>query len=124
MNKLIVISGCSGGGKSTLLAELKHQGYAVVEEVGRTIVKEYGDMDPQVLCEMIIEKSITAYHQAEQMRDVKEGMIFFDRSFLEGISYFQSVKIHKYDHFINELRYYPVMFITPPWKEIFIQDAE
>ena len=40
MNKLIVISGCSSGGKSTLLEELKNNGYAVIPEVGREIVKE------------------------------------------------------------------------------------
>ena len=36
----VVISGCSGGGKSTLLAELGARGYAVFEEPGRAIVKE------------------------------------------------------------------------------------
>jgi predicted ATPase len=30
MNKLIVISGCSSGGKSTLLAELQQSGYSVI----------------------------------------------------------------------------------------------
>jgi predicted ATPase len=39
MNRLVVISGCSGGGKSTLLAELGRRRYAVVEEPGRRIVK-------------------------------------------------------------------------------------
>ena len=34
----VVISGCSGGGKSTLLAELARRGYAVVEEPGRRII--------------------------------------------------------------------------------------
>ena len=29
-----VISGCSGGGKSTLLSELEHRGYKVVAEPG------------------------------------------------------------------------------------------
>jgi len=38
--KLIAISGCSGGGKSTLLAELKNNGYTVFPEVGREVVKE------------------------------------------------------------------------------------
>ncbi|WP_430985828.1 AAA family ATPase, partial [Escherichia coli] len=37
---LVVISGCSGGGKSTLLAELKARGHAVVEEPGRRIIAE------------------------------------------------------------------------------------
>ena len=125
--KLIVISGCSGGGKSTLLSALHKHGYAVVEEVGRKIVKEYGDIDPLVRCEMIITKSIEAFHQAEKIQEAKEEIIFFDRCILEGISYYQTLKIkdaNKYDHFINELRYYPIIFMAPPWKEIFHHDDE
>ncbi len=132
MNKLVVISGCSGGGKSTLLSELHDQGYAVIEEIGRKLVKEQlavnGDITPwekpQIFCELLIDKSIEAYHQAEEMETVKDQIIFFDRSFLEGVNYFQSLKIHKYDHFINELRFYPTIFMTPPWKEIYTQDDE
>lgn len=37
-DNLFVISGCSGGGKSTLLVELTRRGYATVEEPGRRIV--------------------------------------------------------------------------------------
>lgn len=47
--------------------------------------------------------------------------------FLEGISYYQNLKIknsHQYDHFVDELRYYPTIFMAPPWKEIFVQDDE
>ena len=40
MSCFVVLSGCSGGGKSTLLAELGSRGYAVVEEPGRRIVKD------------------------------------------------------------------------------------
>ena len=40
MTKLVVISGCSGGGKSTLLEELARHGHATVEEPGRRIVRE------------------------------------------------------------------------------------
>lgn len=40
MNRFIVISGCSSGGKSTLLSELKGRGYTIVSEVGREIVQE------------------------------------------------------------------------------------
>lgn len=125
--KLIVISGCSGGGKSTLLSELNRQGYAVVEEVGRQLVKESNIIPgeaPQLFCELLIEKSVAAYHQAQEMKQIKDQIIFFDRSFLEGISYLQTLNIHQYDHFIHELRFYPMIFVTPPWKEIYVQDAE
>ena len=40
MNRFVVISGCSGGGKSTLLAELGRRGHTVIEEPGRRIVIE------------------------------------------------------------------------------------
>jgi predicted ATPase len=40
MDRLVIISGCSGGGKSTLPAELRRRGHAVVEEPGRRTVKE------------------------------------------------------------------------------------
>lgn len=39
-NNYVIISGCSGGGKSTLLSELANRGYSVVLEPGRQIVKE------------------------------------------------------------------------------------
>ena len=131
-NRLIVISGCSSGGKSTLLSELSSQGYTIVEEEGRKLVKQQLAANsgitpweqPQLFCKLLIDKSIEAYHQAEKIRIAKNKIIFFDRSFLEGISYFQTLEIHDYDHIVNELRYYPTIFMTPPWEEIFSQDEE
>jgi len=72
MNKLIVISGCSGGGKSTLISALSAAGYAVVPEAGRIIVKEQlqsnGNItpweNPRAFCELLIERSITAFQHA------------------------------------------------------------
>ena len=45
MDRFVVISGCSGGGKSTLLAESGRRGYAVVEEPGRRIVQNQAISD-------------------------------------------------------------------------------
>ena len=39
-NKLVVVSGCSGGGKSTLLTEMARRGDTVMPEPGRQIVNE------------------------------------------------------------------------------------
>lgn len=38
-DRYAVPSGCSGGGKSTLLAELQRRGHAVAEEPGRRVLK-------------------------------------------------------------------------------------
>ena len=40
MTRLVLITGCSGGGKSTLLEALAERGHRVVEEPGRRIVAE------------------------------------------------------------------------------------
>jgi Predicted ATPase len=134
-SKLIVISGCSGGGKSVLISELRSMGYSTVSEVGREIVKEHletgGDcvpwQNPKAFCELLISRSISAYKQAKDLRAVQSQIIFFDRSFLEGISYYQSLNVEdarKYDHFIDKLRYDSPIFMAPPWKEIYCEDEE
>ena len=40
VERFVILSGCSGGGKSTLLDELARRGHAVVAEPGRRIVAE------------------------------------------------------------------------------------
>ena len=40
MENFVTISGCSGGGTSTLLAEFQRRGFATIEEPGRRIVGE------------------------------------------------------------------------------------
>ena len=134
-NKLIIISGCSGGGKSTLLSELNSNGYSVIHEVGREIVKEQlrsnGSITPWEnlidFCELLIQKSVAVYHQASAMTNLVERLVFFDRCFLEGVSYYQTLErndARKYDHLIHDLKFYPIVFITPPWREIYCQDDE
>lgn len=135
MNKLIVISGCSGGGKSTLISEISRHGYSVMPEVGREIYKaelrnkvDVTTWENQIrIARLIIEKSVAAYHEAASMTKVKEQTIFFDRCFLECVSFFQHLKNEeskKYDNLISDLRYYPTIFLTPPWEEIYRQDDE
>jgi predicted ATPase len=39
-HKFVVLSGCSGAGKSSLLGELGRRGFPIYEELGRQVVKE------------------------------------------------------------------------------------
>ena len=45
----VILTGCSGGGKSTLLAELAKRGYNHIPEPGRQIVKEQQAIDGRAL---------------------------------------------------------------------------
>lgn len=134
-NRLIVISGCSGGGKSTLITELSAMGYAVVHEVATKIVSEQkainGDItpwqNPTAFCKLLIARSIKDFHRAKSMANALEETIFFDRSFLEGIRYYKmlnSTDSHRYDYLIDDLRYFNTVYIAPPWQEIFCQNDD
>jgi predicted ATPase len=134
-NKLIVISGCSSGGKSTLLSELENHGYSIIPEAGRILVKEQLEIkseitpwqNPKLFCEKLIERSVIAYNHAKEIPSAKGQVIFFDRCILEGIIYYQNLKIEnstKYDNLVHKLRYDPIILMTPPWKEIYCQDEE
>lgn len=134
-NKLIVITGCSGGGKSTLIDTLNKMGYTTMPEAGRIIVKEQmttgGDklpwIDPIGFCHLLIEKSVELYKDAAQIEYAKDNVIFFDRSFLDAVSYYQAhaeKDVDSYNELIDQFKFSNPVFMTPAWKEIFSEDVE
>lgn len=90
--KFIVISGCSGGGKSTLLDELSSKSYLVMPEIGREIVKEQLEaggsitpwQNPKLFFEVLIEKSISAYQKALETKAPNGKIIFLIEAFWMG----------------------------------------
>ena|SRR3990167_10839429 len=134
-NKLIIISGCSGGGKSTLIDTLKSMGYTTMPEAGRIVVREQITMgkdrlpwiDPLGFCQLLINKSIKLYKEAAQIKHPKNNVIFFDRSFLDAISYYKTFtkeNKNEYDELLDEFKFNNLIFMTPPWEEIFCEDGE
>ena len=69
-DKFVVLSGCSGGGKSSLLAELGRRGFAIYEEPGRQVVKEQlligGDALPWDNIDLFLELTISRSIQSSR----------------------------------------------------------
>lgn len=120
----VMISGFSGGGKSTLLAELARRGHATVAEPGRRIIAEAragrgGALpwdDPAGFARRALAMS-AADHQAAR------GTTFFDRGVVDAAvalaaaragTVADAVARHRYDH----------LFLAPPWPEIFVNDED
>lgn len=123
----VVISGCSGGGKSTLLSELERRGYFVVLEPGWQIVKEQhaidGDALPRTNPQKFLDLALSRYLYQFNSQEKSDQFIFFERGIIETVQldcpqpeYFQNAS--------NNFRYNPLVFLVPPWKEIFANDAE
>ncbi|NTZ90373.1 AAA family ATPase [Agrobacterium tumefaciens] len=128
MDRFIILSGCSGGGKSTLLAELARRGFATVEEPGRRIVIEEtrngGTALPWIDIEAFARRAI-AVALEDRQKAPPEGLVFFDRGLIDAASALRHVSG---DAFIDTLRhvhrYNSLVFLTPPWPEIYRGDDE
>ncbi|WP_148213477.1 AAA family ATPase [Rhodospirillum centenum] len=128
-NGRVVISGCSGGGKSTLLAELKARGHAVVEEPGRRIIAEEtargGSALPWVDLAAFLRRAVDLALADHAAAAAQEGWVFFDRGLVDAASALEALTG---DPVLRPLctahRYHPRMFMAPPWPEIYVTDAD
>ncbi|GLQ53098.1 AAA family ATPase [Devosia nitrariae] len=129
MDRFVVISGCSGGGKSTLLDELGRRGHAIVEEPGRRIVAEELQrggtalpwLDATAFARRLIDLSLSDRAAAEDL----PGWVFFDRGLIDaaaGLAHLTGEPA--LDAFRSSHRNNRLVFLTPPWPEIYVTDNE
>lgn len=129
MNKFVVISGCSGGGKSTLLAELARRGYAVVEEPGRRIVREEVDRRGSALpwkdTAAFLRRAVAMSLADRAAATSQEGWVFFDRGLIDAAAGLQHLTGEAALVPLAEThRYHRRVFMTPPWPDIYLTDLE
>lgn len=130
MSDFVVISGCSGGGKSTLLAELARRGHAVVAEPGRRIVaEELGSggtalpwVDPLAFARRAVAMSLADRRAMAGAR----GWVFFDRGLVDAavaLGHLTGDWVGA-DALCHVHRYNRLVFLAPPWPEIYGTDRE
>lgn len=129
MERFVVISGCSGGGKSTLLAELGRRGHSIVEEPGRRIVKrelqEGGSALPWIDPASFARRAIAMALEDRTSSAGLNGWVFFDRSLVDAAAALQHLTGETaLAALAQEHRYHRMVFLTPPWPEIYIEDPE
>lgn len=120
----VVILGCSGGGKSTLLSELAQRGYGVVAEPGRRIIAEAragkGNtlpwVDPAAFARRALEMSIDDFEAAR-------GLTFFDRGIVDAAVAIAASGGDYPAAAIADLRY-DRLFLAPPWPAIYVNDED
>ncbi|MGF0537195.1 AAA family ATPase [Agrobacterium sp. ES01] len=125
----VILSGCSGGGKSTLLAELHERGFGTIEEPGRRIVLEEqangGGALPWVDLEAFARRAIEMASVDRTRASVSNDWIFFDRGLVDAALALEHASSICADEILRQSpRYHRLVFLTPPWPEIFIQDSE
>lgn len=130
MDRFVTLSGCSGGGKTTLLAELHRRGYTVVEEPGQRIVREAmsssGDAVPWKNMEAFLRRAITlAENDYALANDQSQSWVFFDRGLIDAAAALQAVTGEPVlTALASRYRYHSRVFLVPPWPEIYQQNSE
>lgn len=129
--RLIVISGCSGGGKSTLLEELSARGWRIACEPGRQIVREQHliggnavpSKDLSLFVELCISRAAHFYREAAAVDEIT----LFDRSVVDAVTALRRhgmpVPVHL-DRALDVYGYAPTVFMAPPWETLFKTDRE
>ena len=127
----IILTGGPGSGKSTLINEFKNRGYSCSIEAGRAIIQDQKRiegsalpwLDPSAFAELMLNWELHSWHDAT---DTKE-LYFYDRGIPDIAGYLQlcDFPIPKHlNNAINMFRYSNIVFITPPWRDIYKQDEE
>ena len=124
----VVVSGCSGGGKSTLLAALAARGCRVVEEPGRRIVAEElargGTALPWVDAEAFARRALELARADRARVEGAPGWTFFDRGLVDAAVGLEHLTGTPAATTLGDERYHAGVFLAPPWPEIYRTDSE
>lgn len=137
MERFVVISGCSGGGKSTLLDELARRGHAAVAEPGRRIVRQELAGDGAALpwvdmaafarraVDMALADRAAAQTAAQTATSPAGDRVFFDRGLIDAAVALQHATGEPAVERLGRAhRYHRRVFLAPPWPAIFVGDPE
>lgn len=128
---LFVISGGPGAGKTTVLRELQALGFQTEREVARQIIQEQVQtggtglpwMDRRKYTELMLQRSVESFLG----RISAQAPVFCDRGIPDTLCYARLIDLPELEPIetaCRRYRYASVVFLAPPWREIYTMDAE
>jgi predicted ATPase len=126
-----ILTGGPGAGKTTTLEAFRARGFLCVDEAARQILREQAasggnathDGDQVRYRDLTLARSIAAFEAVTE----REAPVFFDRGIAENRDYAVPAGAPTPAHMadaITRYRYAPLVFIFPPWREIYRHDEE
>jgi len=128
---LYVVSGGPGSGKTTLLTELTTLGLPHLPEVARQVIQEQVQAggtalpwdDRAAYTDLMLQRSIESYLRQPAL----STPMLSDRGIPDTLGYARLIGLPNTDAIeqaCERYRYAPLVFLTPPWKEIYSTDSE
>ncbi|GAA4322597.1 ATP-binding protein [Pontixanthobacter gangjinensis] len=130
-NRKIVITGGPGTGKSSIVHQLEAKGEKCLHEISRQVTLEAkkDGIDqlflekPLLFSEKLLEGRLNQFEEASQY---ESDHIFIDRGLPDVVAYMDyfNTAYPPIFHRTCEENRYDLIFILPPWKEIYTSDNE
>src|SRR6476661_9089375 len=125
----MVITGAPGAEKTTLLLALQARGYTIVGDSARTIIQDRRrrGLSPRPSAYEFTHEVLRMDIENFVHHAVPPGHVFFDRSVLDALCSLDHVtplNERELSTWLSTYRYFPKVFLLPPWKEIYTNDAE
>jgi predicted ATPase len=129
--RFAIVTGGPGSGKTTVIAELARRGIATSPEAGRAVIREQQAIsgaglpwaDRALFAALMTAFDVKAYEAAQALA----GPMVFDRGIPDVIGYLRLCGLPvpaDLDAMSKRLRYRRDVFIAPPWRQIYENDAE
>lgn len=126
-----IFTGGPGSGKTSVIEALAARGHLCIAEVGRQIIQEQaligGDVhhggDRRAYRELMLSRSIYTFNAVAE----HEKPVFLDRGIPDLVGYGALIGVETPPHILKAaalFRAHKQVFIMPPWREIYEQDAE
>lgn len=123
-----LITKCSGGGKSTMLAALAKAGFSTVPEPGRRIVRAaqagHGAALPWVDPEAFARQALAMARDDLARAAALPGPVLFDRGVLDAAVAFAHLTGTPLSDALPDWPYARRVVLAPPWPALFASDAE
>lgn len=126
-----ILTGGPGSGKSTVVDALIQRGYWCSTEAGRAVIQDQVTIggsalpwaDQAAFAELMLCWEMRSWHEVEGVSEP----CFYDRGVpdVAGYLHLSELLVPKHlENAIAEFRYNHTVFIAPPWRDIYVQDAE
>jgi|SRR5882672_3510441 len=125
----IVITGGPGAGKTTLLLALHARGYAIVGDSPRIIIQDRRSrgLSPRPSAYEFAHEVLRMDIENLVHRGLTAGHVFFERSVLDalcGLDHIAPLNESDLTMCLSKYQYCSKVFVLPPWKAIYVNDAE
>lgn len=122
MVKRIVVSGCAGAGKTSLVNEMARRGWQVCEDIRSRIARteqEGGNPPPTHDPERFARLCLAAC--IDELLQLGGGPVIHDGCLVDAV-----LAVRRYgsmrggdEHVLGVMRYADPVFVAPPWREVF-----